>query len=254
MFKNFYTILIALLFTSNAFAQIDGDNIFQNAQVISIELTFHQTGYWDSLVANYATATYMKADLVLTDETGTSSFTDVGVRLKGNSSYNHPNDKKSFKIDFNEYVSGQKYDGLKKLNFGNCFKDPSMMRDKVFFDVSRAADVPAPRSNFANVYMNGTLKGFYTVIEQIDDQFLDWKILDDDGNLFKAGDNFGGGPAGGGNPADLKYYGTAQSSYEARYELKTNEDVNDWTDLIDFIDFINNSSAADFEAGIANKN
>lgn len=253
MFKNFYTILIALLFTSNAFAQIDGDNIFQNAQVISIELTFHQTGYWDSLVANYATATYMKADLVLTDETGTSSFTDVGVRLKGNSSYNHPNDKKSFKIDFNEYVSGQKYDGLKKLNFGNCFKDPSMMRDKVFFDVSRAADVPAPRSNFANVYMNGTLKGFYTVIEQIDDQFLDWKILDDDGNLFKAGDNFGGGPAGGGNPADLKYYGTAQSSYEARYELKTNEDVNDWTDLIDFIDFINNSSAADFEAGIANK-
>ena len=140
MFKNFYTILIALLFTSNAFAQIDGDNIFQNAQVISIELTFHQTGYWDSLVANYATATYMKADLVLTDETGTSSFTDVGVRLKGNSSYNHPNDKKSFKIDFNEYVSGQKYDGLKKLNFGNCFKDPSMMRDKVFFDVSEAGN------------------------------------------------------------------------------------------------------------------
>jgi hypothetical protein len=249
MFKNFCIFLIALLFTGNAFAQIDGDNIFENAQIITIELTFHQPGYWDSLVANYATADYMKADLTLTDETGTSTFTDVGVRLKGNSSYNHPNGKKSFKIDFNEYVSGQKYDGLKKLNFGNCFKDPSMMRDKVFFDVSQKAGVPAPRANFANVYMNGILKGFYTVIEQIDDQFLDWKILDDDGNLFKAGDNFGAS----GTPADLKYYGTAQSSYEDRYELKTNEDANDWTDLIDLIDFINNSSAANFEAGIGNR-
>ena len=42
--------------------------------------------------------------------------------------------------------------------------------------------------------------------EQIDDQFLDWRILDDDGNLFKAGDNFGGGMGGGNAAADLVDY------------------------------------------------
>ncbi len=243
-------VSICLPFCSNA--QIEGDNIFANDQIINIELTFHQENFWDSLTTNYETETYMRADLVLTDETGTASFEDVGVRLKGNSSYGHPGNKKSFKIDFNKYISGQNYDGLKKLNFSNAFKDPAIMREKIFFDICRDAAVPAPRANFANVYFNGTLWGFYSVIEQIDDQFLDWAILDDDGNLFKAGSNFGGGPNGGGDAADLVYYGNDQADYADKYELKSNEDENDWTDLIEFIDFLNNSSDEDFEAEIGN--
>ena len=251
-----YNILFALLLlgiSTQVSAQIEGDNIFADDQVIRIDLEFSQAGFFDSLTANYETSTYMKADLTLTDNTGAYTFEDVGVRLKGNSTYNHPNNKKSFKIDFNKYVSGQNYDGLKKLNFSNGFKDPTFLREKVFFDVSKAAGVPAPRANFANVYFNGTLWGFYTVVEQIDDQFLDWRIGDDDGNLFKAGSNFGAGPGGGGTPADLVYYGDNQSAYEERYELKSNEDENDWTDLIEFIDFINNSSDADFEAGLGDR-
>lgn len=241
IYKGLLLFFIAV-FSLPTNAQIDGDNIFGEDQIITIELNFNQVSFWDSLELNYESAVYMKADLTLTDASGISSFQDVGVRLKGNSSYNHPNDKKSFKIDFNEYTSGQNYDGLKKLNFSNGFKDPSVMREKLYFDICREVGVPAPRASFANVYFNGTLWGFYTVVEQIDDQFLDWKILDDDGNLFKAGDNFGSSGAA----ADLNYYGTTQPSYEDRYELKTNEVENDWTDLIDFIDFINNSSDEDF--------
>ena len=242
-------ILIVLLLLSKQFiyCQIDGDNIFDKNQVINIELNFSQTNYWDSLVNNYNASQYMKVDLLITDSTGTTSFNDVGIRLKGNSSYMHPGNKKSFKIDFNKYISGQNYDGLKKLNFSNGFKDPSLMREKLFFDFCKVVDVPAPRANFANVYFNGTLWGFYTVIEQIDDQFLDWNILDDEGNLFKAGDNFGGSPNGGGNEADLKYYGNNQTNYYDLYELKSNKDTNDWTDFIQLIDFINNSTNTVFE-------
>lgn len=251
--QKFFTLLFLAFLTSNLAAQIDGDNIFSENQVITINLEFSQVGFYDSLVANYENGDYMQADLTLTDNTGMTTFANVGVRFKGNSTFGHPGEKKSFKIDFNEYVSGQNYDGLKKLNFSNGFKDPTLMREKVFFDVCRDAGVPAPRANFANVYFNDELWGFYTVVEQIDDQFLDWRILDDDGNLFKAGDNFGGGPGGGGNAADLVYYGDAQSEYEARYELKNNEDENDWSDLIEFIDFVNNSSDADFSADLGDK-
>ncbi len=243
------TTLIALFLVCYSIlgAQIEGDNLFAEDQIVKIELDFAQTSFWDSLVLNYETETYMKGDLTLTDLTGSYTFPDVGVRLKGNSSYGHPGNKKSFKIDFNKYVTGQNYDGLKKLNLSNGFKDPSMMREKVFFDVSLAANIPCPRANFANVYFNGELWGFYTLVEQIDDQFLDWAILDDDGNLFKAGANFGGGPAGGGNAADLLYYGPDQTNYAERYDLKSNEEEDDWTDLIALTDFINNSSATDFE-------
>jgi spore coat protein CotH len=136
------------------------------------------------LVANYETKTYLEADLTITDNTGVTTINEVGVRLKGNSSYSHPGNKKAFKIDFNEFISGQNYDGLKKLNFSNGFKDPTLMREKIFLNLCREAGDPAPRANFANVYFNGTLWGFYTAVEQIDDQFLDWRILDDDGNLL----------------------------------------------------------------------
>ena len=237
-------------------AQIDGDNIFSVDQVISVNLDFPQADFWTQLQDNYDADQneYIVAHLTLTDVSGTHTIDSVGVRLKGNSSYSHPGTKKSFKIDFNKYITGQNYDGLKKLNFSNGFKDPSCMREKLFFDVCREANVPAPRASFADVTFNGVPWGFYTVVEQIDDQFLDWNILEDDGNLFKAGDNFGGGggPGGGGNTtaADLVYYGEDQATYEDRYELKSNEDLNDWSDLISLLDFVNNTDNAAFEAGI----
>ena len=196
---------------------------------------------------------YIAAHLTLTDVSGTHVMDSVGVRLKGNSSYMHPGDKKSFKIDFNKFISGQNYDGLKKLNFSNGFKDPTCMREKLFFDVCREVGVPAPRASFAEVTFNGEPWGFYTVVEQIDDQFLDWNIQEDSGNLFKAGDNFGGGGPGGGGggaEADLVHYGNDQLVYEERYELKSNEDANDWSDLMSFLDFVNNTTADAFAAGI----
>lgn len=242
-----FAAAILALTTITTNAQIDGDNLFGPDQVVTIELTFSQTNYWDSLIYYYDYGTYMAADLTITDVVGTYTFNDVGVRFKGNSTYNHPNNKKPLKIDFNKYVSGQNYDGLKKLNLNNCFKDPSMMREKIFFDMCQDAGVLAPRANFANVYINGSLMGFYSLVEQIDDQFLDWAIGDDDGNLFKAGDNFGGGPGGGTTPADLVYYGGNQTAYADRYELKTNEIANDWSDLVHLIDVINNTASVDFD-------
>ncbi len=242
--------IVLMAMTPALFAQIDGANVFGSDQVITFELTFSDPNYWDSLTTYYTTTQqYMAADIKITDNTGVRNYANVGVRLKGNSSYSHPGNKKSFKIDFNEYVIGQNYDGLKKLNFSNGFKDPSFIREKIFSDICIKAGVPAPRANYANVYINTTHWGFYTLVEQIDDQFLDWAILDDDGNLFKAGDNF----KGSNGEADLKYYGTSQTDYTDRYELKTNETLDDWSDLITLIDFINNTTDTEFAADLGSR-
>ena len=250
--KRIITASLLLFFSHQVvIAQIEGDNLFSTDQVISFDLNFPQSDFWQQLEYNYDNidflgSVYIPANLTITDLTGTYTFDSVGVRLKGNSSGMHPGDKKSFKIDFNKYISGQNYDGLKKLNFSNGFKDPTFMREKLFFDLCRERGVPAPRANYANVKYNGEAWGFYTLIEQIDDQFLDWRIGDDGGNLFKAGSNFDGGDG----EASLEYLGNNQSAYESSYELKSNETANDWTDLIDFIDFIDNTSDTDFEDGL----
>ena len=231
-----------------ALAQPPSDSLFATDQVIDIQLTFAQTGFDDSLVAYYneGLERQLEASVVITDLTGPHSYASVGVRYKGNSSYGLAN-KKSMKIDFNEYVSGQKYHGMKKINLNNGFNDPTLLREKVFFDFCQDQGVLAPRAVFGNVRMNGTLTGFYGVVEQVDKEYLDRWVDDTSGNLFKAGDNFG---TGGAAAADLAWYGTAQGSYEPRYELKTNEAVNDWTDLIALIDAINNTSDAQLQASL----
>lgn len=239
--KHFFTGLFLLPLL--ALAQLNGVDAFAPNQVLRVDLTFPQVSFWDSLVANYPTETSMMAHMQITDLNGVHTKDSIAIRLKGNSSYGHPGNKKSFRIDLNQYVLGRDYDGLKKLNFNNCFKDPSFMREKLFFDLCQTLSIPAPRVAYADVYMNGTLWGFYTMVEQVDDQFLDNTIMEDQGNLFKAGDN-----TDGQSGADLVYYGNTQTAYSSRYELKTNETLNDWTDLIALINFINNSSSATFEA------
>ena len=56
--------------------------------------------------------------------------------------------------------------------------------------------------------------------------------------------------AGGGTAANLVYYGEDQATYEDRYELKSNEVLNDWSDLDFLLDFVNNTDNAAFAAGI----
>jgi spore coat protein CotH len=236
-------ILIALAIQSNAIAQTEGNNVFGSDQILGVDVSFYDSNYWPLLNDEYdGDQNYIPAVISITTSDGTVTLDSVGIRLKGNSSMMHPGNKKPFKVDFNRFIAGQSYDLLKKLNFNNGFKDPTFVREKIFYDVCETAGILAPRATFAEVTFNGTSWGFYTVAEQIDDQFLDRSIGDDSGHLFKAGSNFGGGEG----EASLVYFGADQSAYENAYELKQNES-DDWSDLIEFIEFINNSSDEEFE-------
>lgn len=229
--KKLAFLLLFIAFSAIRSQNAVGDVIFGSAIVHEVYLNFTQTGYWDSLTANYTADTYMKCNVVFNG----TSLPSCGVKFKGNSSYNNPSNKKSFKLDFNEYVSGQKYDGLKKLNLNNGFKDPTLMREKLMLDFLNRAGVAAPRCTYAKLYINNVYWGLYTLVEEVNKDFLDDRFSDDKGNLFK------GDPTG-----DLKWYGSSVSTYTSKYELHTNETQNNWTDLVYFIDKINNSPAASF--------
>lgn len=244
----FLTIPTAFLLAIPALAQnAPSDSLFNTDQVVAVELTFADPGFWTLLTTYYANdlGQTLTGDVTITDNTGTHFYPSVAVDLKGNSSYGHPGNKKSFKIDFNDNIPGQKYHGMTKLHFNNCFKDPTFMRERIFFDFCRDHGVLAPRVSYANVSMNGTFWGFYDLVEAVDKNFLDRWLDDNDGNLFKAGDNFG---TGSGGAADLAYYGVDQNGYTARYELKTNETENDWSDLIALLELLNTASDADLIA------
>lgn len=209
----------------------DGDSLFNNPVIHDVYLNFSQTGYWDSLVANYTADVYMKCDVVVDGRV----LNNVGVKMKGNSSYNNPSKKKSWKLDFDLYDTLQDYNDLKKLNLNNGFKDPTLMREKVMLDYMKWRGIHAPRCAYTRVYLNNVYWGLYTMVEEINKDFLDDDFYDKKGNLFK------GDPTG-----DLKWYGSNASSYYTKYELKTNETQNNWSDLVHLIDKINNTTSVQF--------
>ncbi len=232
------TIIICVLPAATSFAQNPGDGLFNSSEVYRIEFTFSQPNWWDSLKTyheNYLTGSNIK--YLMGDVKINSALTNnVGVRLKGSASYYNvigSGNKVSFKIDFNNYVPGQNFDGLRKLNLNNGYNDPTFMREKISLDFLNKQGIFAPRCTYAEVYINGTYWGFYALTEQIDPTFLNSKFGDNSGNLYKAAD-------GG---ADL----SLNSDPYDDYVLETNEIVNNRSDLIKFIDVINNTSDTQFK-------
>jgi len=236
--KNFSHFILTCLFfapLSGIFAQLsNGDSVFNAPSMIhNIEFITNEAYWYDTLAlyysqsANTDSSKYFPVTVVVDSDT----FPQVGIRFKGNSSYNNNSTKKSFKIGFDKFIPNQKLNGLETINLHNGFKDPTMLREKIALDFLRAHGMYAPRAQYANLKVNGQLYAFYLLVEEVDKTFLKTNFGNKNGNLFK------GDPHG-----DLRWKGSPTPSlYWAEYELKTNETANDFTDLIHLIDKINNT-------------
>lgn len=209
---------------------------FESDTVENIYITIEDSE-WDHLVENALDKEEHPADITYKGVT----LEDVAIRTKGNSTLSQVassgSERFSFKIDTNEYVSGQKLLNLKKLNLNNNYNDPTYMRETISYNVMRGLGLPASRTAFVNVYINGSLHGLYTMVEQVDGEFLERNFDDPDGDLYKPDDADNEGLVGN----DLVWIDAAYDSYSA-IELKTNEDVTQNTALMTFLNEINNGN------------
>ena len=155
----------------------------------------------------------------------------VGFRLRGNTSRNAQ--KKSFKLDFNHFISGRDFYDVEKINLNGEHNDPSIVRSKLCWDFYQEIGVPSTRASHTKVFINGEYYGLYISIEHIDDTFLKRNYENDSGNLWKCI-----------WPADLTYRGDNPEDYypyydDTRpYELKTNEEEYDYSKLARLIRII----------------
>ena len=188
--------------------------------------------------------TYVKGMVTVGDEV----YPDVGVRYRGNASMMMipRNGKKPVKFDFDRFVDGQTFHGFTKLNFINCFRDPSMLRDKLTYDLMQRAGIPASHATFANLYLtidNGERQhlGLFVIVEQVDSVLLQDRFGNSDGLLVKGEIN-----------DDLEYRGDDWESYAHDHELKSNSDDTDTAKLIEFVKFVHQASDASFGEQISN--
>src|SRR5262245_45328264 len=88
-----------------------------------------------------------------TVEVDGKTYKDVGIRFKGSGTYISAQGrlKLPFKIDFDRYVEGQTFKGLKKIALNNNAMEPTALREVLAYPVFRALGVAAPRTAYAAV-------------------------------------------------------------------------------------------------------
>lgn len=110
----------------------------------------------------------------------------VGVRIKGvYGSLRTLDEKASFKVDLNEFED-RRLRGLEHLVFNNMAQDPSYTHETLAYGLWRAAGQPAPRTGWANLWVNGEDWGLYVLVEPVDDTFARrWWGDTDGGSLWE---------------------------------------------------------------------
>lgn len=240
MFKPLLTAIFSLFIIPVLWAQAtfpDKGSLFIDTVVPRVDIIINPDTL-DWIYANPWSDIEFHADFVFDNGSIRDSIADVGFRLRGNTS--RASKKKSFKVSFNTFTSGGKYYGVEKMNLNGEHNDPSIMRSKIMWDLLRDWGIPAPRANHVQVYINEDYYGLYLNVEHIDEEFVENRFGNKDGNLYKCT-----------YPADLNYIGSDPNYYKMMsgddrvYDLVTNEDIDDYTDLANFIDVINNTPDED---------
>ena len=140
---------------------------------------------WTTCQKNADAEEYIKANFWYDDEL----VPDVAVRPKGNSSLRSAIRSESLrfslKVDFNFFNSARTFRGLKKVNYNNGFSDPTLIRERLAYELFEQMGIPTPRTSFVDLWVNDTHLGVYTQVEQIDATFLQRHFADATGNLYK---------------------------------------------------------------------
>ena len=164
-------------------------------------------------------------------------FYEVGVRYKGFSSFSTARVKNPFNISLDYIYENQDYEGYNKIKLSNVIQDPSFVRAVLSYEVARKY-MPSSEANYANVYVNDTLIGLYSNVEAVNKEFLD-NHFDSRGNTFiKCNPESLDLNGENSNLSDTP--GTDVTNYYSFYDLKS-DDLNDWYDLVEFIDTLNQS-------------
>lgn len=213
---------------------------FDDTAVREIRLYFDDTNWYNTLFQSHSSNPedpYFPARF----QYGDTVIEKIGARFKGNASFRRGGVKKSFKLDFNVYDENGKFLGMKKLNLNNGDLQPDFLREKLFLDFA-GTYIAAMRAVHVRLYVNDAYYGLYIAVEQPDKTMMESRFGDDeDGNLYESGES----------NATMAYLGTDAAAYQRVYELKNNEEANDYSGLMRFLDLLNNTPAADLEAKLS---
>ncbi len=114
------------------------------------------------------------------------SYEGVGVRFRGNNSYQTGLKRNPFQIKLNYTDKSLNHQGCTSIKLSSALRDPSMVREVLFHEIA-AQYMPSPRASYTKLYVNNEYIGVFINLESVEGQFLRQHFGSDNGPLFKAG-------------------------------------------------------------------
>jgi len=233
-----------------AASSVDYWTIFDDSSVRRVDIALSKAD-WERMWLNPEAKTQVRADAVVFGE----ELDDIGFRMRGQFSLRMSGEKKPWKIDTDAYVEGQEFHNLKQLVFTNGIGDPSLIQEKLAYELMHFAGIPASHICHVQIWIDFTdddqgpiFWGVYNLIERVDKKFLANRFGQDakGGNLYKASHAQRG-------PMDLVYYGPQITDYPTQdglyaYGKATNEEAADYSDLLNLLYVIDGTTYATPEA------
>jgi CotH protein len=173
-------------------------------------------------------------------------YRDVGVHFRGNSSFGVGNGyKRSLNLAFDFVHDNQAIGGYRTLNFLNANADPTLMRTVLSMHIARQY-IPAPKANFVRVVINGENWGVYENAQQFNKEFVADSFGTTKGARWKIPQ--GGGPGGG-----FSYQGDDVSRYNRTFQIKSKDEPEAWSALIDLAKTLDSTPAESLEAALGSR-
>ena len=218
-----------------ASSSVDYWTIFDNNQVQKVEISLLQDD-WDSIWIDPEAKLEVPADANLFGE----ELIDVGFRMRGQFSLRESGQKKPWKINTDAYLAEQEFHNLRQIMFLNNIGDPSLLQEKLAYDLMQFAGAPASQVCFVELWIDVSddeqdafFWGVYSMVERVDRKYISNRFGRDaaDGNLYKASHAQRG-------PMDLVYYGDKIEDYPTQnglyaYGKANNEEEADYSDIIE---------------------
>jgi hypothetical protein len=122
--------------------------------------------------------TYAPGSVTMSVDGRTSGALEMDIRLKGSTSISKLDATPSFKIKFPKGPSGTGYLGLRRLTLNALTQDSSKLHEYGAYALFNAMGVPASKTGWARVYINGEDRGLYLNVEQPDENFMAKRFKD----------------------------------------------------------------------------
>ena len=193
------------------------DDIFGSQDLQRLDLWVNSAD-WAKLGTDFQANTYYPADVIWKGV----SVGNAGIRSRGRGS--RSGTKPGLRVDFDRYVTGQTFLGLKSFVLDNLTQDPSGIHETVAMAFNARLGIPAPREIHVRLYVRDVFAGVYAIIEAVDKNMLArvfGSIGDDtqnDGYLFefKYQDDW-----------RFSNLGSSLDPYKIRFESTTHESNSD---------------------------